>query len=912
MDAQQIALLSSLLDHALDLSEVDREAWLASLGPDVAHLGPTLRELLAKDASLHTGELIDHLPVFTVASDAADIGTFSPGDSVGPYRLQRELGRGGMGEVWLAERSDGHLKRAVALKLPMLSARRSVLVQRFARERDIVGSLTHPHIARLYDAGLADDGQPYLALEHVVGKPITAYCDEHHLDALARVALLRQVMDAVQYAHANLVIHRDLKPSNVLVTADGQAMLLDFGIAKMLQGEQTEADATELTQLGGRALTPEYAAPEQLTGAPVSMGTDVWALGLLLYELLGGQRPFKAPTRSALEQAVLTEDPVRPSEHAGSVLRRMPRDSISDLDTITLKALKKVPAERYATVNALAEDLDRFTRGEAVLAQPDSFGYRMRKFAVRHRVSVAVGTLTAVTLMTASAVALWQAAVARTEAARAQQEATRAQAVQNFMTELFKTSSSDQEDPQAAQRRTARELLDRGVDRIDKALVDAPQARIEVMGTMSGIYQELGLDTEAAELNMRRLAVARQVFAKGDPRLVEVLLSSAGTLQEGPMRAQIPALLKEAIALLDAAGETQSAAMGNAMRSLAHYWRYASLRQFMRSADDAAAFVEKHHPNEAITPGTHMLAARARMAVFDFESAEHRLQAALAAAKRMGAAEGARSVRPLGTLGSALEQQMKFTAAEERLRAALELGRHLDGEDHPETLILKAMYANLLLTIGRTPEGTALHDAVRARLMSDDKRLNPQMRANLEGLLGRTLMARGRPDLAIVDLQKDVEDLRRTLPASGALAMRELQLAEAQLVSGEPGVAQQTLAAAQANWRAFADGEPTPLVDTTFAILEARVKAASGDALGALALLDVDRPAIRMDRLRLLVERSRLMLALHRPAEALSHAQSVVADWRFCLRVTVPCSWKHLPCSGWAKRNEPPAAPRRV
>ncbi|HET9205133.1 MAG TPA: serine/threonine-protein kinase, partial [Burkholderiaceae bacterium] len=456
LDVADLARLSTLLDQALDVPPAERGAWLAALDAQVAHLGPTLRELLAKDSARDGSDLIDRMPVFTIAAEAAGSASFKAGDAVGPYRLLRELGRGGMGEVWLAERSDGHLKRPVALKLPMLSARRSVLVQRFARERDIVGSLAHPHIARLYDAGLADDGQPYLALEYIEGKPITTFCDEAALDVRARIALLRQVMDAVQYAHANLVVHRDLKPSNVLVTADGKAMLLDFGIAKLLQGDQTEAGATELTQLGGRALTPDYAAPEQLTGAPVSIATDVYALGLLLCESLTGQRAFTATNRSALEHAILNDEPARPSQRRAGALSALRRGAAGELDTIVLKALKKAPAERYPTVNAFADDLDRFVRGEAVLAQPDRLVYRLRKFVTRHRVPVAIGSAVAVALLATSALALVQAIEARRQATTAQQETKRAQAVQAFMTDLFQANTTHQDDPAAAQRVTAR------------------------------------------------------------------------------------------------------------------------------------------------------------------------------------------------------------------------------------------------------------------------------------------------------------------------------------------------------------------------------------------------------------------------------------------------------------------------
>jgi len=293
-----LARLSALLDEALDLSAAARAEWLENLLAKSAPLATMLAGLLARAGGSKTADLLDRGPRFATASEPP---AFGAGDTVGPYRLLRPIGQGGMGEVWLAERSDGQLKRQVALKLPTLGLRRSVLVQRFARERDILASLVHPHIARLYDAGLADDGQPYLALEYVEGESITTYCDTHALDTSARLRLLAQVMAAVQYAHANLVVHRDLKASNVLVRGEGQSMLLDFGIAKLLQQEQQPAGATELTQIGGGALTLHCAAPEQVTGGAIGIAADVWALGVLLYELVSGRRPFEANQRAELE-----------------------------------------------------------------------------------------------------------------------------------------------------------------------------------------------------------------------------------------------------------------------------------------------------------------------------------------------------------------------------------------------------------------------------------------------------------------------------------------------------------------------------------------------------------------------------------------------------------------------------------
>ena len=497
MNANELKALSALLDEAMNLDGADRDAWLAELESTSTPLAPALRDLLGRPASKETADLLDRGPAFTVPGEAAPAAAFHAGDAVGPYRLLRPIGQGGMGEVWLAERSDGQLKRQVALKLPVLGLRRSVLVQRFARERDIVGALAHPHIARLYDAGLADDGQPYLALEYVEGQTITAYCRAQQLDLRERVQLLLQVMDAVQYAHANLVIHRDLKPSNVLVTAGGQAMLLDFGIAKLLQADEASAEATELTQLGGRALTLEYAAPEQVSGTAVSTATDVYALGVLLYELLSGQRPFGG-TRREMEAAILATEPLRPSA--------LP----PDLATIVLKALKKAPAERFATVNAMAEDLGRWLRGEPVLAQPDSFAYRLCKFIARRRVPVAAGSVAALALLVSSGAALHQADQARQQAASAARERdhalnllARSDAVSEFLDMLINEAA------QSKQPMTASELLSRSEALADAGFRHAPEQHALVLSILGMRYFVLAETAKAEALMQRAIAVAR-------------------------------------------------------------------------------------------------------------------------------------------------------------------------------------------------------------------------------------------------------------------------------------------------------------------------------------------------------------------------------------------------------------------
>ena len=491
LDVTTLRRLSPLLDEALDLEASKRELWLSDLQGVDADLTPILRELLAKEALVETNDLLEKGPQFTASGAAVHPSEHAAGDILGAYRLIKEVARGGMGEVWLAERADGSLKRSVALKLPILAMRRSVLVQRFERERDILAALVHPNIARLYDAGFAADGQPYLAMEYVEGLPITQYCEQRKLDRSSRIQLLLQVMDAVQFAHANLVIHRDLKPSNVLVTEEGKALLLDFGIAKLLSDQQLEVAETALTQLGGRALTLEYAAPEQITGAPVSTSTDVYALGVILYEMLGHQRPFQGSKRE-IELAILTQVPALPA--------RLP----TDLATVVLKALKKAPSERYVSVSAFAADLERWLQGEPVMAQPDSASYRIRKFVGRHRVSVATGILVSAALVAASVVSVSQAMMAK-------RESQTAAAVESFLQGIFSANSSAQPDPERARRTSARDLLDIGARRITTELQDAPQAKLRVLATLAKMYDDLTLSEPALLLYRQQVTLLRQI-----------------------------------------------------------------------------------------------------------------------------------------------------------------------------------------------------------------------------------------------------------------------------------------------------------------------------------------------------------------------------------------------------------------
>jgi WD40 repeat protein/serine/threonine protein kinase len=421
LSAPEYSRLSVLLDESIEMAPEERDAWLAALESREPRLAAVLREMFAFQSGdqgrrfLETRDLMAGHVAALIETDPGLIGK-----QFGPYRVLSLLGHGGMGSVWLAERADGLFTRRVALKLIHSTLKSRVLSERFAREREILASLHHPNIAQLLDAGFAEDGQSYLALDYVAGTPLTEYCDAHGLSIHERLTLFRQVLSAVQYAHAHLVIHRDLKPANILVTAEGQVQLLDFGIAKLLS--EGEAKETELTRLGGRAMTPDYAAPEQIAGAPITTAADVYALGVMLYELLTGERPYKLKRESlgALEEAILQADPVAPSRTAldktaaarATTAKKLASTLRGELDTIVSKAMKKSPAERYATANAFDEDVARYLRGDVVLAQPDSVAYRALKFARRHRVGIAVAGALLLTLAGGLAATSYEARVA--------------------------------------------------------------------------------------------------------------------------------------------------------------------------------------------------------------------------------------------------------------------------------------------------------------------------------------------------------------------------------------------------------------------------------------------------------------------------------------------------------------------
>jgi serine/threonine protein kinase/Tfp pilus assembly protein PilF len=407
--------MSRLLDEALPLDDAGRRRWLDTLPEEYQDLLAPLRQALLSE--FHESPDGKNFATFLESADEqagrVEPTGLNPGERVGPYELIRLLGAGGMAEVWLAKRADGAFNREVALKLPSMTRVRRDLEERFARERDILASLEHPHIARLYDAGIDPHGLPYLSMEYVQGELLTDWCDAQRLDIRARLRLFLQVLEAVQYAHERHVIHRDLKPSNILVTKTGQVRLLDFGIATLLDNGEV-AGKTPLTTVYGHALTPIYSSPELIRGDPVTAKSDIYSLGVVLFELLTGDRPYRlnaGASRAILEHAIAAAEVHKPStqivQQAWSVRgvthEQLTRQLRGDVDRIVLKSLEKEPQVRYASAAAMADDVQRYLDGKPITAQPPRLSYRLGKFLRRNRLVVSVGAGAAILVLAMAA-----------------------------------------------------------------------------------------------------------------------------------------------------------------------------------------------------------------------------------------------------------------------------------------------------------------------------------------------------------------------------------------------------------------------------------------------------------------------------------------------------------------------------
>lgn len=675
MDTERWQRLSPLLDTLFELDVDERVERLRALREVDPALADEVESLMALEQDSED---------FMAEPLVAPMLGARAGGEIGPYRLESMLGEGGMGQVWLAARADGLYQRRVALKLLRPGLTDTNLRLRFTRERQILARLAHPHIARLLDAGVSSDGLPYLALEYVEGEPITDYCRNHRTPLEARLRMFQQICDAVSHAHANLIVHRDLKPSNILVTPGGDIRLLDFGIAKLLD---SDAPMVEQTRTGVRTFTLHYAAPEQIRGEPVTTMTDVYSLGVVLYELLTDTKPYKLKrqTDAEWEEAILAADPQRPSQtvqrHAEDaeadtpLLRRRARQLAGDLDNIVLKTLSKRPEQRYPSVEALALDLERYESGRPVQARPQSLGYRFNKYVHRHRWALATGSAVALVLSMALLIVAWQAR-------QAVAEASRAQAMQDFMVGLFASAGGSVE----GETLDLRGLLDAAVERGNRELARQPRARAELFGVIARGRIGLGDYREAKALLDRQAAIIANTGSIPLSLLLESLTLRGQVLgQLGDARECIDLMLPQLAAVRREQAQLPSQASGfysqlgrcrraNGERQGARqlFERSLALR---RESGDTVGEVE----NRMDLAGLHVDAGASALALDQYRDALGQL--------RRVAGDRHPLLIPLHRNLAMLQRGMgQPVAAERELIGALAIALDLNGAQHAVTL----------------------------------------------------------------------------------------------------------------------------------------------------------------------------------------------------------------------------------
>jgi len=552
VDAQRWEQCSRLFENVIDLPEAERDGYIDARCAGDPELAATLRRMLAADVAAESRCFLEPAlaPPAAALWDESAVGTreYAPGSRrFGPYRLLRLIGEGGMGEVHLAERADGTFEQRVALKL--LPHPTPGLMQRFRQERQILARLEHPNIARLLDGGVGEHGIPYFAMEYVDGVPIASYVRDHGFTVAQTLRLFLQVCDGVQYAHRNLVVHRDLKPSNILVTGDAVPKLLDFGIAKVLE----DTGQPEATRTQARMFTLDYAAPEQIRGEAITTATDVYALGVVLYELLAGRRPYSLGARSTtLEQAILETSPQAPSAvlasgDATTTQRR--RELRGDLDRIVLSALAKEQERRYPSADALAADIRNYLDGRPVAARGDAPMYRLRKFIRRNRIGVAAAAVVVAALVAAMSVSLWQAGIARQQAQRAETKSRTAEAVKDYLLSVFSSANPYNTEGKLV---SARDLLEGGFARVDEKLSGQPEVAAEIYAA----FVETFFALDQADLGERAAEKANTAYRRFLPAdAIEILRIESRVAEIRLFRAQTDGLADQLTDMLARIGD---------------------------------------------------------------------------------------------------------------------------------------------------------------------------------------------------------------------------------------------------------------------------------------------------------------------------------------------------------------------
>ena len=617
------------------------------------------------------------------------------GGSLGPYRLVRRIGSGGMGTVYLARREDEDFRRDVAVKVLRSGLASTESYHRFIAERQILARLEHPNIARLYDGGSTEDGRPYLIMELIDGLPVDQYCDRHRLTVDQRLALFRKICAAVQHAHQNLLVHRDLKPGNILVTPEGEPKLLDFGIAKRLAPES--GSAFQETRTGLRMMTPSYASPEQVRGDAITTASDVYSLGVLLAELLAGRSPYPAATDVTyeIERAICEQEAERPSialfrqgppsaEDIAQARKARPQTLRhrlqGDLDNIVLMALRKEPRRRYGSAAALARDLEKHLQDLPVTARPDTLRYRTRKLVRRHRAAVSA---TAVVIVL---VAVFVASLVA-QGRQLAQERDKARYALSFLVDTFK-----QADPYhtKGERLTAREILDQGAGRISRELSAQPDVQAAMMDAIGEVDLGLGRYAAAEPLLKRSLALRRRVFGPDALEVADSLEHLAGLRSERSDRADAESHLREALAIRRRRLGDRDLAVARTLNALGKTRAEkgvspAAAPEIAALHQEALAIARRVEGPEGLTVAETLLAlADLRRAQGSYDGAESLFREGLAVEQKVLGDRDPRLWRDRSRLGDTLIEAGKFKEAEAVFRQCLEVQRKLLGREHPD------------------------------------------------------------------------------------------------------------------------------------------------------------------------------------------------------------------------------------
>ena len=692
------------------------------------------REAVERLRALGTGELLAD----SLAEPPTDIEDWSAaedraGEVLGVYRLVRRLGMGGMGAVYLAERNDQQFSQSVAIKLVRRGLVTKDVRSRLKSERQILATLDHPNIARLLDGGTTADGIPYLVMEYVDGQPIDVYCDSKRLDLTARLKLFRTVCSAVHAAHQNLIVHRDLKPSNILVTEEGVPKLLDFGIAKLLDVRHSH-HTMALTRADLRVLTPDHASPEQVRGDPITTASDTYVLGVLLYELLSGRRPFnvRGLRIQDLERAICDEPPAPPGSalfadssvdqesaaRRGTTVARLKRLLSGEIGNILMMAMRKEPQRRYSSVEQMSADIERYLEGQPIIARPDTFGYRTNKFIQRHRVSAAAGAIV-LFLIVGFAVAMYLQAgriaqerdAAQLQRARADTERLRAEQVSSFLINLFEVADPEKNRGHVV---SAREILDAGAERLRQELNTQPSTQAILLGTVGKVYGSLGLYGDGIRLLNNAIAVQLRLYPADNIDLARNYTAL------GMLEISAHQLVQADAHLQTALGMCQRLSGGESADVAATLYQIVRLRLFSARYDEALAlarhaldiYARIGRPNDPVVADLWNAVGDVFSTRTQWPEAEQAIRKAIEVDRVARGADHPDVGTNLGVLARILHNEGRMQEARTSFQEAIAIQTRVLGPDHPKTLATLTAYADFLRKAGELAQAEEVQRGV--------------------------------------------------------------------------------------------------------------------------------------------------------------------------------------------------------